>query len=138
MNIRPYLSFNGDCSEAIELYSNAFDIKEKIVMKFSEMPENPNFKLPKEYNDQICQATLVFGDEYINLSDSGPLNSIAISGSERISLSVESKITTIKNAFNVLSADGIIKIQLSETFFSPCYGVVTDKFGITWNLSAIK
>lgn len=136
MIIRPYLAFNGDCASAIELYTKAFSIDEKVVMKFSEMPKNQNFTLPDEYNDQICQATLNFGDNYIRLSDSGPMGNTNINNSERISLAIEANTDIIKNAFSVLSGDGTIKMPLDKTFFSSCYGVVTDKFGITWNLSA--
>lgn len=136
MIIRPYLAFNGDCNDAINLYCKAFDIKEKFVMKFSEMPPNPNFELPEEYKNQICQATLNFGDSYIRMSDSGPMKNNEIKPSERISLAIEANTEIIRTAFDVLSAEGSVKMPLNETFFSPCYGIVTDKFGITWNLSS--
>lgn len=136
MIIRPYLAFNGDCADAIELYCKAFNIKEKTVMKFSQMPENPNFILPQQYKDQICQATLNFGNNYIRLSDSGPMNDANIKSSERISLAIEANVDIIKNAFDTLANEGSVKMPLGETFFSSCYGIVTDKFGITWNLSA--
>jgi len=134
MKIRSYLTFNGGCAEAIELYKRAFATDTMEVMRFSDMPPMPGFDIPDNFKDRILQATLIVGSDYIRMSDCGPGHSLNDPESERISLAVESGVEEIKAAFAVLAEEGRIGISLEETFYSPCAGVVFDKFGIMWNL----
>ncbi|MDP1552105.1 MAG: hypothetical protein Q8M06_03725 [Methanobacteriaceae archaeon] len=64
MQIRAYLSFHGECQEAIELYTKAFNIEESEIMRFGDMPESPDspMQISDEQKDWILQATLPFGD----------------------------------------------------------------------------
>ena len=134
MQIRPYLSFKGECQEAIELYKKAFKIEETEIMRFSDMPPNPDVQIPEKQKDWILQATLPFGDNFIRMSDSiGELNDTE---TDRIGIVVESSAEIIKHAFEVLAEQGKIKMPMQETFFSPAYGIVYDKYGIMWNLAA--
>ncbi len=137
MNIRPYLTFNGDCSLAIELYEKAFNTKATVSF-FKDMPKNPNFSIPDEFMDRVLQATIDFGDNFIRLSDCGPMNNLNDSNTEKISIAVEAPVDVIKNAFSVLEEGGKVGMPLAKTFFSPCHGVVFDKFGIMWNLVGIE
>lgn len=136
MTIRPYLPFDGECGEAIELYKRAFKTDTIEVMRFSDLPPDPEWKIPDEYKDRIVQATLKFGDNFIRLSDCGPGQPLNAPESERVSIAVETGVAETKHAFAVLAGEGRIGIPLAETFYSPCAGVVFDKFGIMWNFSA--
>ncbi len=138
MNIRPYLTFDGDCATAIELYETAFMTKADLVAKFCDMPPNPNFEIPDEYKDRILQATINFGSNFLRLSDCGPMSELDTSDTHKISIAVEADIEVIKNAFEVLSREGDVGMPLAETFFSPLHGVIFDKFGIMWNMIAVK
>jgi PhnB protein len=138
MKIRPYLTYNGTCAEAIELYKRAFKADTLQVMRFSDMPPNPNFQIPDEYRDRILQATMQFGDDYIRLSDCGPGQPLNDPESERISLAVETTVDAVQYAFAVLAEEGRVGMPLAETFYSPCAGVVFDKFGVMWNFVAQK
>lgn len=133
MKIRPYLTFNGDCAEAIELYKKAFKTDTLQVMRFSDMPPNPNVQFPDEYKDRILQATMQYGDDYIRMSDCGPGQPLNDPESERISLAIEAGVNEVKHAFDVLAQEGHVGMALVETFYSPCAGVVFDKFGVMWN-----
>ncbi|MCL2580091.1 MAG: VOC family protein [Oscillospiraceae bacterium] len=137
MKIRPYLTYAGQCAEAIELYKRAFKTDTIQVMKFKDMPPDPNFPLPEEAKDLILQATMLFGDEFIRLSDcfGHPLNDAQ---TERVSLAVEADTETVSHAFYTLAKEGRVGMELSEQFYSPCAGVVFDKFGVMWNLIAQK
>ncbi len=137
MTVRPYLTFNGNCAEAITLYEKAFMTK-ATISKFKDMPPNPNFSIPEEFMERILQATLPFGDNFIRLSDCGPMNNLNTSDTEKIAIAVEAKVDVIKNAFAVLEEAGSVGMPLAETFFSPCHGVVYDKFGVMWNLIGIN
>jgi PhnB protein len=79
----------------------------------------------------VLQATLPFGNTLLHISDTlGELNDAA---SERNAIAVECDPETTKFAFAVLAEEGRIGIPLQKTFFSPCHGVIFDKFGVMWN-----
>jgi len=138
MKIRPYLTFNGTCQEAITLYKRAFNTDVLELTRFSDIPANPNFQIPEDFKDKVLQATMKFGDDFIRLSDCGPGGNLNDPESERISLAIESSVSEVQYAFGVLSEEGQVGIPLQETFFSPCHGVVFDKFGVMWNFVANK
>jgi len=132
--VRPYLTFDGECAEAIELYELAFRTKAMQIILFSEIPPSPEFPIPAEYGDRVLQATLPIGGDYIRMSDCGPGHTLNDSESERISLAIEASVDLVENAFEVFAEEGRVGIPLAETFYSPCAGVVFDKFGVMWNL----
>ncbi|HSO26352.1 MAG TPA: glyoxalase/bleomycin resistance/extradiol dioxygenase family protein, partial [Methanobacteriaceae archaeon] len=136
--VRPYLSFHGECQEAIELYMKAFNIEKSDIMRFGDMPESPEnaMQISDEQKDWILQATLPFGDNFIRLSDS-PLE-INDDPTDRIGIVVESSVEIVETAFNVLKEEGRAIMPLQQTFFSPSYGIVIDKFGVMWNLAAME
>jgi len=138
MKIRPYLTFKGDCEEAINLYKRAFKTNTIDLMRFSDMPPNPNLPIPDDFKDKILQATLKFGDDFIRLSDCGPGHMLNDPESERISLAIEMSVDDTKFAFEVLAKEGRVGMPLAESFYSPCAGVVFDKFGVMWNFSVIN
>jgi len=140
MKIRPYLTFNGQCKEAIELYKRAFQTDTLEYTLFDQMPDIPGFTLPEEYKSRVMQATMTFGDDFIRLSDCGyaPGFTLNEQESERISLLIEASVDEIKYAFAVLAEEGHVGMDLIETFYSPCAAVVFDKFGVMWNLSAVR
>ncbi len=133
MKIRPYLTFNGNCQEAIDLYKKAFKTDTINLMYFSDIPSSPDFQIPVEYKSKVVQATMKFGDDFIRLSDCGPGADLNDPESERISIAVETNIEEVQYAFNILAKEGHVGIPLEETFYSPCAGVVFDKFGVMWN-----
>ncbi len=138
MKIRPYLTYNGQCNEAIELYKRAFKTDVIAVMRFSDMPPNPNFQIPQDYLNRVCQCTLRIGDDFIRMSDCGPGQPLNDPESERISLAVETSVEDVKHAFGVFAEEGRVGMALAETFYSPLAGVVFDKFGVMWNFVAQK
>ena len=105
-------------------------------MKFSDMPPNPDMQIPDDQKDWILQATISFGDNFLRMSDSiGELNDVS---TDRIGIVIESSTDIIKHAFGILAEEGKVKMPLQETFFSPAYGIVYDKYGIMWNLAALS
>jgi len=137
MKVRPYLIFKGNCQDAIVLYERAFQSKASALQRYSDMPLSPGMSIPDEFANQILQCTLPVGDNYIRLSDCGPGGTLNDPDSQRITLAVEASVDQVKHAFYILAeAGGDIHIPLAETFYSPCAGLVVDKFGVTWNFIA--
>jgi len=138
MNLRPYLTFDGQCAEAIELYKKALGAEVLQIMRFSDMPKMPGFDLPQEYMNRILQVSLKFGDDFIRMSDCGPGHPLNEAETERLSISVETAIDKTKHAFEVFAKEGRVGMPLCETFYSPLAGVVFDKFGVMWNFVSVK
>ncbi len=138
MKLRPYLTFNGNCEEAIELYKKAFQTDVMQIMRFSDIPPSPNFTIPEDYKAKIVQATMRFGDDFIRLSDCGPGMEFNDSESERLCISAEADTAQVQHAFAILAEEGRVSMPLAQTFYSPCAGMLVDKFGVLWNFVANK
>lgn len=136
MQIRPYLIFKGECQEALDLFSRAFETRVSAVIRFSDLPSNPDNPMPIPDNQKnwIVMATLPIGDNFMRLSDTiGDLNDAP---TERISLIFEGSVDSVQRAFAVLSESGLVTQPLIPSFFSPCYGMLRDKLDVHWVFSA--
>lgn len=129
--IKPYLTFDGQCEQAIKLYQEAFHAQIIDCMKFSELPNAD--AIPEPYPSRILQATLDIQGSIIRLCDCGPGGVLEDPPSDRLSLAVECTVDEVRHAFAILARDGEIGIELAETFYSPCAGVVYDAYGVMWN-----
>ncbi len=69
MKIRPYLTYNGNCGKAIELYKRAFKTEILQLMRFADLPSNPESPISEEIKNMILQATMKLGDGFIRMSD---------------------------------------------------------------------
>lgn len=134
MSVDIYLNFNGNCREAVEFYAKAFNTEAAQMMTFGEAPPNPNFQLPEEASNLIMHARLTISGSNVMFSDVFPGTPFEMGNN--ISLTIVSKnVDEIKSAFAVLKEGGTVGMELQETFWSKCYGQVTDKFGVIWQLN---
>jgi PhnB protein len=130
MKIEPYLFFDGRCEEAMEFYRGALGAKVTFMMRYKENPEPaaPGM-LPPDYGNKIMYANLHIGDTHVMVAD-GIYES---HGFEGFSLSLTaSDEKQAGKLFAALSDGGKVEVPLAKTFFSPCFGMVTDRFGVGW------
>lgn len=134
MAIQAYINFNGNCREAVEFYSQAFGTEKPQIMSFGDAPPNPEFPLPEEAKNLVMHSELNICGSRVMFSDTFP--GMPFVAGNNISLTVLIKdIDEIKSIFDKLKEGGSVGMDLQETFWSKCYGMVTDKFGIPWQLS---
>ncbi|MGF9917564.1 VOC family protein [Paenibacillus ehimensis] len=134
MAINVYLTFNGNCREAVEFYAEAFGTEKPQIMAFGDAPPNPEYPLPEEAKHLVMHARLTINGSIVMFSDTFP--GTPFTAGNNISLSVVSKnIDEIKTYFNKLKEGGNVGMDLQETFWSKCYGQLTDKFGIPWQFN---
>ncbi|AIQ64573.1 glyoxalase [Paenibacillus stellifer] len=134
MAIETYINFNGNCREAVEFYAEVFGVDKQPVMTFGDNPPNPKFTLPEEAKDLVMHTYLDIKGGRLMFSDVLPGSSF-IEGNN-ISLVVNSSdVEELKSFFAKLKEGGTIIMDMQETFWSKCYGMVNDKFGIGWQLS---
>jgi len=133
MRICPYVSFNGSCAEAIALYEKAFGVKAEIT-RYKDAPPENDYQVPEGAENLIMHADLEVGGAALMLCDMPP--EYPANAGNNIGIMVEfDSIEAAKAAFEVLKAGGEIDMELQETFWSKCFGSLTDKFGIHWNIS---
>ncbi|MEK3886141.1 VOC family protein [Bacillus sp. FSL K6-3431] len=134
MSVDAYLNFNGNCRDAVEFYAQVFGTEQPQIMTFGEMPPNPEFPLPEEAKNLVMHTRLKIEESNVMFSDIFPDMPFIVGNN--ISLSIASKnLDDIKSYFTQLKEGGTVGMELQETFWSKCYGLVTDKFGIEWQFN---
>ncbi|WP_269539726.1 VOC family protein [Cerasicoccus fimbriatus] len=128
--VQPYVFFNGRCDEALKFYEAAIDAKIDYVMRFNESPEPvPAEQVPADFDDKIMHCSFKVGDCVIMASD-GCEEGVDFKGFS-LSITVEDKATAHRY-FNALAEGGKVEMPMGKTFWSPCFGMVTDQFGMSW------
>ncbi len=133
LRLTPYLMMDGNAKEAIEYYQKALDAQVLFLQTFGEMPENPEFPLPDEAKNRVSHAMLKVGESDLMFSDTFP-GQPHQAGSQ-VTLCISTKdAEKSRQIFDALADGGQVAMPLQETFFSPLYGIVTDKFGVTFQI----
>ncbi|WP_289142888.1 VOC family protein [uncultured Brevibacillus sp.] len=133
LRLTPYVVLDGETREAIAFYEKALDAKVVFVQTFADMPANPDFPLPDEAKDRVAHASLKVGDSDLMFSDSFPGQSIPKGDQVTICI-VSDDVEKSKRIFDALQDGGQVHMPLQETHFSPAYGNLKDKFGITFQI----
>jgi PhnB protein len=129
MQVQPYLSFNGRCEEALAFYKNAVAAEVLCMMRFKENPD-PQYN-PAGMEEKIMHAGFRVGESQLMASDGMCTGQPTKFDGISLSLSVKT-VDLAKKYFNALAEGGQVQMPLTEAFFSPGFGLVADKFGVTW------
>lgn len=130
----PYLVMNGNAKEAIDFYEKALDAQALGIVTFGDMPANPDFPpLPEEAKGRIAHALLKVGETELMLSDTFPGQPHQTGNQVTICISV-SNTEQSKRIYESLQPGGQVSMPLQETHFSPAYGILSDKFGVTFQI----
>ena len=129
-SLTPYLFFSGRCDEALEFYAKAIDAKLEMRMSFSDSPDPvPEGMLQAGFESKVMHAAIRIGNSTVLVSD-GCDDKSKFEGF-RLTLSVATEAEA-QRLFNALAEGGTVEMPLCKTFWSPCYGMVTDKFRVGW------
>ncbi|GHC62618.1 VOC family protein [Roseibacillus persicicus] len=135
--IEPYLFFDGCCEEAIEFYVANLGAEVEMMMRFKDCPDPLPPGMDSEENaDKVMHATLKIGENKVMASDSccGESEEKVQFAGFSLSLAFESEADA-REAFAKLADGGEVAMPLGETFWSPCFGMVTDRFGLQWMIT---
>lgn len=134
--IEPYLFFGGRCDEALEFYRTALGAEIEMIMRFNENPEPmPPGAVPAGFENKVMHATMRIGASRVMASD-GNEPGAKFEGFS-LSLAVPNEAEA-ERAFAALAKDGTVGMPLGKTFWSPKFGMVTDRFGIGWMVSVVQ
>lgn len=129
--IQPYLFFSGQGEEAIAFYQKALGAELQMIMRFNESPEPPPpGVLPPGFESKIMHASLQVGSTTLMLSDGCSPGQEGFRGFS-LSLQVPNEAEASR-VFAALSEGGKVSMPLGKTFWSPCFGMVEDRFGVGW------
>jgi len=140
MLVQPYLNFDGRCEEAIEFYRGAIGAEVEMLLRFKDNPDPPGEGcgpgMPPGTENKVMHSSLRIGDSIVMASDCYCAGQPVFQGIS-MSLSVPDEAAADR-AFAALSVGGQVHMPLAKTFFSPRFGVVADKFGVSWMVIAQK
>lgn len=127
MSFDPYLNFNGTCKEAMTFYTRVFG-GTLSIQHFRNMPD-----APPEFaeHDGVIHAVLVLGDRVLMASDLPPGYEGGVSQGINISHTARDA-DHAHQLFDALADGGSVMMPLSQTFGSPLFGMLTNRFGINW------
>jgi len=134
MQIQPYLFFNGRCEEALEFYRRALGAEVEQIVRMKESPDGPPPDLPADWENKVMHASFSVQGVQILVSDgmaSGEPNFQGFS----LAISVPDK-AAVDRLFNGLAEGGQVEMPPGETFWSPRFGMVRDRFGLGWMVMA--
>ncbi|MFG6440466.1 VOC family protein [Roseateles sp. LKC17W] len=134
MKVEPYLFFDGQCEAAIAFYQQALGATVEFMMRYGDSPEPPpEGTLPPGSAHKIMHASLCIGEARVMVSDdvySGE------GGFKGFSLSLDfADEAAARAVFAALSEGGQVSMPLGKTFWSPLFGMVSDRFGVGWMVS---
>lgn len=128
--VQPYLFFGGRCEEAVAFYRIALGAQMEMLMRFKESPEPlPPGMVPPDWGEKVMHLSFTVGRSRVMASD-GCGESNGFNGFS-LSLAVPEE-SEAHRAFTALSDGGKVEMPLGKTFWSPCFGMVTDRFGVAW------
>jgi PhnB protein len=126
-----HLVFSGKCREAFAFYEKTFNTKVQFTMTFGEAPEGS--PVPPDGKDLILHTSMPLGSITLMGCDA-PKGREATLGGFQISVA-DSNPDEIERLFDELKAGGSVQMPLGQTFWSPLFGMCTDKFGVGWMVS---
>lgn len=131
MRVEPYLMLSGRCEEALAFYNYAIDAKTTMLMRFDESPDkNHPMPMPPNWDKKILHSSMTVGSTTVMMSDGMSTESVSFSG-VTLSITADDEAQA-KKLFDALSVGGKVDMPLGKTFWSPCFGMTSDKFGVSW------
>jgi len=129
--IHPYLTFNGNCREAMTFYQQCLG-GELVFQTIAESPLSG--KMPKRTKDFILHSTLTNGKLVLMGSDMAPETGLIRGNAVSLVLNAGNK-EEIKDWYEKLSAGGQATHPLQPNFWDALFGSLTDRFGNHWLLN---
>ena len=136
MALEVYLYFDGNAREAVTFYSTVFETPLKHIETYADMPDDSTMTLPDKGEHLIMNTSLMIQGTSVMFSDVYPemgMKPLKMGNNVALIVTDKTKEGIIK-LFNLLKEGGQVENELEETFWSPLYGRLCDKFGVCWEL----
>ncbi|MFD0695970.1 VOC family protein [Paenibacillus sp. GCM10027628] len=131
--LNPFIMLDGSAKEAIEFYEKSLSAKVLFKQTFGEGPQSPKFPLSADEKDRIAHSVLKIGESEMMVSDLMPGQTHQIGNQVNICITVN-ETEQAKQIYEALRQNGQVNIPLAAIHFSPAYGMVTDQYGVTFQI----
>jgi PhnB protein len=137
MEVQPYLFFDGRCEEAVEFYRKALGAEVSMLTRFKDSPEphQPGM-IPPGSENKVMHASLRIGNTTVMASDGHCAGKPNFQGFA-LSLTAASD-DDAERMFAALGDGGQVQMPMAKTFFSSRFGMVSDRFGVTWMVIVMR
>lgn len=127
--VQTYLFFGGRCEEAVEFYRRTLGAEVDMLMRYKESPEPPPpGMVPEGWEEKVMHTSFRIGETAVMASDG--CNDSSFNGFS-LSLTVPTEADA-ERVFAALAEGGKVEMPLGQTFWSPKFGMLTDRFGLGW------
>ena len=131
MQVQPYLFFDGRCEEAVEFYRRALGAEVTMLMRFKDSPEpHAPGMVPPGAGDKVMHMSVRIGETTVLASDGRCDGRPSFQGFA-LSLTVPNEAEA-ERLFAALADGGQVQMPLTTTFFASRFGMVADRFGVSW------
>lgn len=129
----PYIHFQGHCAEALAFYADVFGGTDLQLMRYADAPD-----MPEAMQDptRVIHGQVTLGSGTLMASDYPP----GMAGQPQSAVSIMQGVVSLAagtEVFARLSEGGTVTQAFGPTFFSPGFGMVTDRFGTNWMISVM-
>jgi PhnB protein len=131
MVVQPYLFFDGRCEQALDFYRGALGAEVTMLMRYQDAPDPPppGMVAPGSEN-KVMHASFRIGETTVMASDGRCQGQPEFRGFS-LSLTAADEAEADRT-FAALAEGGQVQMPLGKTFFSPRFGMVADRFGVSW------
>jgi PhnB protein len=134
LGVKPYISFKGNCEEAISFYTDKLGAELLFMQRYGESP-----MAGKGPDEMIMHCSIKIGDSVIMACDNVFEDTNPTTIGNNITLAVGTNdVAQAERAFDQMSESATIIMPLQETFWAERFGMLTDKFGINWMFNCDK
>jgi len=127
MKLTPYIHFGGNAREAIDFYKKALNGEIKQLGTYGESPMRGD----EDYKDKVMHARFVFDGNMIMVSDVFKGQQVSTNGNIQLSIDVDD-VNKLNEVFNKMAEGGKVTMELQDTFWGARFGMLIDKFGVSW------
>ncbi|MDR2336336.1 MAG: VOC family protein [Burkholderiaceae bacterium] len=139
MQFIPYLNFNGNCAEAMAFYAKVLGGTQGPVMRFGDMPPMPDMPpVPESAKNGVMHTYVKFGDQELMASDVMPEACAGAGYHAPQGMYISIRVDTVEEGrriFDAFAQGGQVTMPFGKTFWSPGFGMTTDRFGTPWMIN---
>lgn len=135
--LTPYLTFNGNTREAFAFYARALGAQIETMMSYADMPPSPAGEAgcgdgPPPSGDGIMHACLALPSGAMLFAGDQPPG-MPYEGMKGVMLALQYEtVDQARRTFDALAQGGKITMPLAPAFWSKTFGMLTDRFGVSW------
>ncbi|WP_310831045.1 VOC family protein [Paenibacillus pedocola] len=133
IEVNPFILLEGTAREAVSFYQESLDAKLLFMQTVGEGPQNPEAPMSDEEKARIAHSVLKIGETTMFMADLEPGQTRQTGNGLNLCISTDTAEAS-EQLYNTLKEGGQVDIELGPAYFSPAYGMVTDKFGVTFQI----